>query len=1630
MANSKIPSVQITDTFNTQRGRFNQLVDSVGDVSTLTTTATDITNAIKEHDAELGTISAGAMGTTASTVSTAIAELDGRLDSINTVELLSPRMSLSDGTAVNTIAGKLEVSDSADFADNLSVQGNLAVGGNTTMSGTLTVDGEVTFKAGANSNINLGDANTDNVVFNADVNSNIIPNTDNAYDLGSSSQEWRHVYVNGTVNADNLAADSATITGDLDVQGLTTLDSTAIEGNLILSTDKFTVDYTGNTSIAGTLNVDGVTTTDSINAVGLVAITGDLTVSGDTTLSNTITVQDSAYITGNLDLGSNLTVAGDTTFANTITVQDSAYITGNLDIGGDVTSTGTAFTISAETGTDDEVSLGDTITFEAGEGITTTVSNSNIKIEGELASDTNKGVASFSTDNFSVTSGVVTIKDNGVALGTETTGNYMSGISGTANEITVSHTPGEGSSATISLPDDVTIGQDLGVTRNLNVTGTFSVGGVTTFTGGTRFATSHAVMLDGVAVNNVNRAGIAIDRPSTDSAVVQWNEFGDYWEAGTTDGVNRLALQNDSATFSNIYQTGTGATRLPAGTTLQRPTARQGQVRYNTDLSAFEGYSGSNWGSLGGLIDVDQDTYIVTERVESSDSDTLQFYAAGTKVATLNTTSFDIEEPINVNDTTQASGTTSGALIVDGGVGIAKNAHVGGTLDVTGIARLNKTTDATSSTSGGSLTVDGGAAIAKKLYIGDNLYVPDTKVIGTTKIDNDLVGGGYLRLHADSGDNGAAGMQFVAGSVSAAAAPFSFITYGGQFNVTGASLLQLGNASQNLTIDPDGSGNKTLLYAKQAPDGENDTHIAFDNTDRIDVKAGIFNITSDSAYFSGDVNISGDLIISGTTTTINTETLTLQDNIIVLNSNSAATPSEDAGLEVERGNSNNVVLKWDEGDDRWQFTNDGSTYYNIPISSEYNNFTYSLPAATSTVRGGIELYSNTQAGTAESVTTTSNRTYGIQVNSAGQAVVNVPWTDNDTIYSLPLATSTVRGGIELYSNTDQSTAAESVTTTAGRTYGLQLNSLNQGVVNVPWVNTTYSAGKDIDLNSGAFDIEATLNHVTAITVANDANFGITTQGNGDITIASADAFDLKAGSGVLTLQHETSGSNASRPMSFIVYNNDTVPDDDQDIGNITFRMENSASQLTDYVKVRAETLDVTDGTEDGQFIVETLRNGASFLQIELGGEDTTDDFIRSGGSLRLEHGDGSNSVGGARNAVYIQSSETNGGNDPAELTLFNKNTALSDNNEVGRINFTGENTQAGTFPADETTYASITAKALDVTDGTEDGGIEIGVLSYNRPFMTNVFAASTGVTTIKNPLNTAEIQVGRYGNDAANKDIYISTDHDFEVFANDDMLFDHGLGHQLKITEDGSVSGLELKYHESLQYSEIRSDQALVIASEVGSTYKTVIESGSEYGGLRIGNPNYRQHTGNNQSGLDLSDRFISFGVYDTNAGSGVFTPARTRSNSVIDGAFAMNFKHGTGTVIEWYADKDPFNATADFQNICNWSVDGDFTAAGQIAAYSDARLKDNVETVDNALDKVSSMRGVTFTRNDKVDKEKKYVGVIAQEMQEIVPEVVNHDEEKDVYTVDYDGLVGVLIEAVKDLKKEVDELKGKCKCH
>jgi len=109
-----------------------------------------------------------------------------------------------------------------------------------------------------------------------------------------------------------------------------------------------------------------------------------------------------------------------------------------------------------------------------------------------------------------------------------------------------------------------------------------------------------------------------------------------------------------------------------------------------------------------------------------------------------------------------------------------------------------------------------------------------------------------------------------------------------------------------------------------------------------------------------------------------------------------------------------------------------------------------------------------------------------------------------------------------------------------------------------------------------------------------------------------------------------------------------------------------------------------------------------------------------------------------------------------------------------------------------------------------------------------------------------------------------------------------------------------------------------------------------------------------------------------------------------------------------------------------NLDVSGTIRATSDVIAFSDKRVKENIVTVDNALDKVTKLRGVTYTRKDTDDKSTK-VGVIAQEVLEVLPEVVEKDHEG-MYSVAYGNMAGVFIEAIKELKAEVDSLKQEIK--
>ena len=110
------------------------------------------------------------------------------------------------------------------------------------------------------------------------------------------------------------------------------------------------------------------------------------------------------------------------------------------------------------------------------------------------------------------------------------------------------------------------------------------------------------------------------------------------------------------------------------------------------------------------------------------------------------------------------------------------------------------------------------------------------------------------------------------------------------------------------------------------------------------------------------------------------------------------------------------------------------------------------------------------------------------------------------------------------------------------------------------------------------------------------------------------------------------------------------------------------------------------------------------------------------------------------------------------------------------------------------------------------------------------------------------------------------------------------------------------------------------------------------------------------------------------------------------------------------------------WNNEVEFDSSGNIVADGNITAFSDVRLKDNIETIENGLAKVNELRGVSYNKDNK-----KSIGVIAQEVEKVLPEIVitGKTEEK-LKSVDYGRLTAVLIEAVKELSARVKELEGK----
>ena len=262
------------------------------------------------------------------------------------------------------------------FTDSITTTGNVDVGGNLTVTGTTTFNGGT---------ITMGDANTDNVVFGADIDSSIIPDDDDSYDLGSSSQEWRNLFIDGTANIDSLVADTADINGG-------TIDGAVIGGSSAAAITGTAI--TGTSFVIGSADISEaeLETIDGITA-GTVAASKAIVVDSnkDFTGARNIT------LTGELDAGS-LDVSGDVDIDGTLET-DALSINGTavtstaaeLNILDGVTATATELNlIDGVTATTAELNILDGVTATAAEinaldGITSTVAELNI-LDGVTAS--------------------------------------------------------------------------------------------------------------------------------------------------------------------------------------------------------------------------------------------------------------------------------------------------------------------------------------------------------------------------------------------------------------------------------------------------------------------------------------------------------------------------------------------------------------------------------------------------------------------------------------------------------------------------------------------------------------------------------------------------------------------------------------------------------------------------------------------------------------------------------------------------------------------------------------------------------------------------------------------------------------------------------------------------------------------------------------------------------------------------------------------------------------------------------------------------------------------------------------------------------------------------------------------
>jgi len=477
------------------------------------------------------------------------------------------------------------------------------------------------------------------------------------------------------------------------------------------------------------------------------------------------------------------------------------------------------------------------------------------------------------------------------------------------------------------------------VTGNINACSALTVAGITTLNsnvnvdGGTLFVD---------AVNN--RVGISNTNPDTTLTVTgsanvsgDLKVFGNLVVSGTTQSVGNQIATGDIVPQSNSYYLGNTTNRW--------------------NLFGNNLFSDSSL-SVGSNVVVNTSTIAVGNSTVNVTITSTEFngYPAAYLNATTISTTLAVNTSINIGNSTVNTFVNSTSINVGSNVVVnTSTIRVGNSTSFANVTISGITTN-------GSLGVTGAATFANTVGVG--------------------------------------GLTSLNGGINTTTANASIgVNVGANVNLS-TTQLNVGNSSVNTVItstaiDTDGTlsvlGNTTLSNTISV-----NGNASFSNTVAITGAVTLSNTlaVTGNATFSKDVIVSGNLIINGTTTTVNTQTLNVADNIITLNSDisGATAPTENAGIEVNRGSSANVFVRWNETTDAWEITNDGATYSNVVTVAYSGNADNITTGTLNTARlpATANISTALNVGANVNLTTTSinigNSTVNVASNSSSFAV--------------------------------------------------------------------------------------------------------------------------------------------------------------------------------------------------------------------------------------------------------------------------------------------------------------------------------------------------------------------------------------------------------------------------------------------------------------------------------------------------------------------------------------------------------------------------------------------------------------------------------------------------------------------